>query len=217
MPGLLVELDLVGRTAVVVGFGAVGRRRASRLLEVGAQVIAIDPAPTSTDDPQVARVRHVREAYRAEHLERPDERAPDLVVAAATWEVNQEVTRDARRLGLWVNSASDPDSGNCSIPAVWRSEGLRVAVSTGGASPSLAMRLRDRIADVLGPSPGQMALLLQEIRPLVLSRIPDPAVRAEFFRRLSDPSWLEDLERDGPVAIRERILNEIHIWINSEA
>jgi len=63
--------------------------------------------------------------------------------------VNAAVAADATAAGIWVNSADDP--ANCSfiLPAVARRGTVTVAVSTGGASPALATRLRDDIASTV--------------------------------------------------------------------
>src|SRR5512135_3338654 len=103
MPGYPIELDLCGRTVLVVGLGAVGRRKAAGLLAAGAHVLGIDPA--ETDVPA--------EPYRPAHLE-----GISLAIAAASPEVNRQVVIDARELHIWVSSTSDPDEGDFTVPAV---------------------------------------------------------------------------------------------------
>src|SRR5262249_26535522 len=143
MPGYPVELDLSGRTALVVGLGAVGRRKAEGLRDAGARVVAVDPA--AVEPPEGVEVR--AEAYRAGHLE-----GVALAVAAATTEGNRRVVADAKAAGVWVNASSEPGAGDVALPAVWRDGGLTLTVSTAGASPALAAALRDRAAAALGPA-----------------------------------------------------------------
>src|SRR5262245_65841693 len=122
-----VFLDLTGKRVVVVGGGAVGRRKARTARDAGAAVVIVDPQ--APGEPGVA---HLAEAYRAEHLI-----GACLVFAAATPEVNARVVADAKAAGVWVNSATDPQHGDCFLPAVVRRGGLTIAVGTGGASPAL--------------------------------------------------------------------------------
>ena len=90
MPGYPIELDLSGRMVLVVGLGAVGRRKASGLAAAGARVIAVDPAAEGALSlPGAIEVRC--EPYRAAHLE-----GVTLAFAAATEEVNRQVVADAR-------------------------------------------------------------------------------------------------------------------------
>jgi siroheme synthase (precorrin-2 oxidase/ferrochelatase) len=60
--------------------------------------------------------------------------------------VNAQVAGEADALGLLCNVADDPQAGGFHLPAVHREPGLVVAVSTAGASPARAKRLRDQIA-----------------------------------------------------------------------
>ena len=99
MPSYPIELDLRGRTVLVVGLGAVGRRKAEGLRDSGARVVAVDPKPVGA--PEGVEVR--AEAYRAGHLS-----GVALAVAAATPDVNRRVVADAKAAGVWVNSSSEP-------------------------------------------------------------------------------------------------------------
>ena len=193
MPTYPVELDLSGRTVVVVGLGTVGRRKAAGLVEAGARVLGIDPQ--TREGPTGVELR--AEKYRIQHLD-----GASLAFAAATPEVNREVVADARRRGLWVNSASDPGSGDFSLPATWRDGPLILTVSTSGASPALASLLRDRAASALGPAAAGLARLLLDIRPEVLGRISDPAARRRALTEAADPRWLDLFEREGAEVVR---------------
>jgi siroheme synthase-like protein len=200
MPPYPIELDLTGRVALVVGLGAVGRRKASGLVEAGARVIGVDPR--AEGGPAGVEVR--REPYRAGHLE-----GACLAFAAATAEVNGLVVADARRAGVWVSSASDPASGDFTLPAVWRDGPVTLTVSTSGASPALAALLRDRAADVLGPAAAGLASILAELRPLALARVADPEARRRLLAGWADPRWLAVWESEGPEAVRREFLRAL--------
>ena len=64
-------------------------------------------------------------------------------------DVDAAVAADATAAGLWVNAADQPADCSFILPAVARNGPLAIAVSTGGASPALARRLRDRAATLL--------------------------------------------------------------------
>src|SRR4051794_2075183 len=120
MPGYLIELDLRGKTAVVVGLGRVGRRKAGDLVEAGGRVVSIDP--DAAPELEAAGLIVRRQPYRTEHLD-----GAALVIAAAPPEVNRAVVADARAAGIWMNAASEPDEGDYRVPAVWRDGPLAVA------------------------------------------------------------------------------------------
>lgn len=136
-----VFLDLTGVEVLVVGGGPVGLRKATGLAEAGARVTVVSPDLVDGFAGVVDRIE--RRPYRS------GEAAQYQLVMTATSDpvVNAEAAADAKAAKVWINSADDP--GNCTfiLPAVARRGLISVAVSTRGASPSLAGRLRDIIAE----------------------------------------------------------------------
>ncbi len=176
-----VTLDLRGRTVVVIGYGAVGRRKAAAA--AGAEVRIVDPA--------------INDAYRADHLN-----GATLVFACATPAVNARVVADCRALGIWVNSATDPTVGDFTLPAVFAVGDLSIAVGTGGASPALARRVRDRLAGQFDAAFGSWVTLLNEIRGEVLATVPDPDRRRTLLDDFADWPWLDRIRAEGVEAVR---------------
>jgi len=204
MSGYPIELKLEGRTAVVVGLGTVGRRKAAALVAAGARVIGVDPAAGNLDLTTLAGIKVVTQPYGAEQLH-----GASLVIAAGPAEVNRQVVADAHRIGAWVCSTSDPDAGDFTVPAVWTSGPLVLTVSTSGASPALAAALRDRAAQALVPAAAGLASLVAELRPLVLDRLSDPLTRRRIFQDWADPRWLSLWTEQGPDAVRQALLRRI--------
>ena len=202
MPGYPLELDLSGRRVLVVGLGAVGRRKLAGLIAAGARVLGIDPAAEPEGWPAGVEIR--REAFRAEHL-----CGVSLAFAAGPAEVNAQVVAEARRLGVWVNAASDPEAGDFTLPAVWREGPLTLTISTSGASPALAAALRDRAAQALGPDCAAFVTLLAELRPEVLARVVDPDGRRQLLAGWADPRWLELWRVQGPETVRRTLREEL--------
>lgn len=200
MRGYSINLNLNGRTVLVVGLGRVGRRKARTLREAGARVIGVDPAAGSLDPDAVSGIELVAESYSSQHLQ-----GVCLVIAAGPAEINRQVVADARRMGVWVCSSSEPEEGDFTVPAVWTSGPLVVAVSTSGASPALARVLRDQAAAALGPAAAGLTELLAELRPLVLERLADPLARRRVFEKWAEPRWLSLWTEQGPDAVRQAL------------
>jgi siroheme synthase-like protein len=131
-------------TAVVVGGGSVGTRKAMSLVEAGAQVRVVSPdvTPELEEAERARNLTIVRKPYSAEHLGR------SLLVVAATdsREVNARIAVDAHASGKLVNITDYPDEGNFHTMAVHRSGDVTIAVSSGGV-PGAASRIRDAIAE----------------------------------------------------------------------
>ena len=136
--------NLRGALAVVVGGGAVGGRKLRGLLAVGAAVRLISPAAT----PELRALADRGTITWHARPYQPDDLAGARLVFAATDQraVNAQIADDAAAMGILCNVADDPHAGDFHLPAVYREPGLLVAVSTAGASPMRAKRLRDQIA-----------------------------------------------------------------------
>jgi precorrin-2 dehydrogenase/sirohydrochlorin ferrochelatase len=131
-------------SAVVIGGGSVGTRKALALADAGASVQVISPivSPELEEAERLRRVTIVREAYHARHIDR----ATLVVAATDSREVNAQIAVDANSRGKLVNITDYPDEGNFHTMALHRSGDVTIAVSSGGV-PGAAARIRDAIAE----------------------------------------------------------------------
>jgi siroheme synthase-like protein len=140
-----IFLDLSGRRCVVVGGGEVANRKARKLLQARASVVVISPEL----QPELESV--AVEVHRRPYEEGDLEGAYLAFAATDSREVNARVAREAKERGVPVNVADRPSDGDFALPSTLRRGGLQVAVSTGGASPTLARRIKDELEEVFGP------------------------------------------------------------------
>lgn len=137
-------LDLDGKRCVVVGGGGVANRKARKLLQARAKVVVVSPEVKPELESVAVEVR--RRPYEKGDLE-----GAFLAFAATDRrEVNAAVAREAHERGILVNVADEPSEGSFALPSTLRRGQLQVAVSTGGASPKLAQRIRRELEDVFG-------------------------------------------------------------------
>jgi precorrin-2 dehydrogenase / sirohydrochlorin ferrochelatase len=171
-------LDLEGRSCLVVGGGSVGLEKAQGLLECGASVTIV--APQIVAELQQLPVERIRRSYRSSDLD-----GRYLVVAATSvTSLNRHVYTDAEERSILCNVVDVPELCSLILPAVHREGPIAVAVSTGGASPALAQRLRDEIARVVRPEHADLARSLRELRPWAKRHLPTYEARRDYFRRL---------------------------------
>ncbi len=190
---LPVLLNLSGKLVVVVGGGAVGARKLSAVLEGGAAVRLVDPRPALALPPAVT---HLAEPYRAEHLT-----GAALVFACATPDVNARVVADCRAGGVWANAASSPAEGDFALPAVIRRGAFTLAVGTGGASPALARRIRERLEAEFDQAFADWVRVLAVARGEVLAAVPDADRRRALLDSFADWEWLARLRAEGSDAV----------------
>jgi len=171
-------LDLEGRSCLVVGGGSVGLEKTRGLLDCRAHVTVV--APSFVDELHELDAELVPRRYRSSDLN-----GRFLVVAATSDTlVNRRVFRDAEAHSLLCNVADVTELCSFILPAVLRRDPIAIAVSTGGASPALAQRIRDDIGDLVQPEHVELAQKLRELRPWVRAQFPTYEERRKFFADL---------------------------------
>ncbi|HTB40434.1 MAG TPA: siroheme synthase CysG [Reyranella sp.] len=163
MKHLPLFFDLAGRRVVVVGEGAAADRRADLVRSAGADVRRIVSPTVQASD------------FRG---------AVAAFIATGDADRDAAAQRAAKSIGVPVNVADRPVLCDFILPAIVDRDEIVVAVSTGGASPTLATLLRGRIEAVLPERLGAVARLAATFRAQVNALIAEPARRRGFFRRL---------------------------------
>ena len=186
-------LDVCGLRCVVVGGGRVATRKVRALVDAGAAVRVVSP-----------RVCPELEALAAEagvELRAtafgPAEVEGAVLAFAATDDaaVNEAVAREALARGVLVNVVDQPELSTFIVPAVLSRGKLQVAISTGGASPAFARRLRERLEGILSPRLAAYMDTMAEVRALVIEQVAGQRERARIFEALaSDDSFKSYLE-----------------------
>ena len=139
-----VNLNLAGRSVLVVGGGRIAFRKTEQILPTGARITVVAPEIRSEfDGLDVVRVRR---GFRDADLDG----VRLVITATGVRKVDQAVFDGAERRGVWVNSADDPERCTFTLPAVVRRGALMVTTSTAGASPALSSFLRGRLGEMLG-------------------------------------------------------------------
>lgn len=181
MGGYPVILKLEGMRCVVVGGGPVAERKTAGLLEAGAgsiTVISLSFTQRLQLLAEEGRIRAEMKAYAKSDLE-----GANLVFAATdSREVNARIARDAAEAGILANTADEGAGGTFVTPALVRRGDLLLAVTTSGASPILAARIRRELEERYGP-PYEAALReLKRLREQLKASVPDPGERRELLR-----------------------------------
>jgi siroheme synthase-like protein len=170
-------LDLEGRSVLVVGAGRVALEKVQGLLDCGARVTVV--APDAVPELLALPVEWLERRYQSADL-----RGRFLVVAAtSSTPLNRRVHADAESRGVFCNVVDVPELCSLILPAVHREGPIAVAVSTGGASPALAQRIRDDVAGLVGPRHAGLAEELRGLRLWAKENLPTYEARRDWFRR----------------------------------
>ena len=198
-----VFLDLRGRRAVVIGGGAVAEQKVHGLVGAGAHVtvVSTDVTPALGALARRNAIEHKRRPYR-----RGDLKGAWLAIAATDDRgTNGAVWAEAEQLGVPLNAVDDLEHCSFIAPAVHREGDITVAVSTAGKSPALAVRLRQRIARLVGRAEARLCELLGELRPGLAERVPDTPARTALWYRIVDSDVIDFLRRGDVEGARRRI------------
>ena len=174
-----LQLNLSGRLCVVVGGGAVGRRKLAGLLRAGARVRLID-ADAASVPPAVDALEFLPRPYRDGDL------AGAFLAFAATDKpaVNAAVAAEARRRGIPVNRADSAADSDFLLPANLRRGDLLFSVASGGRSPALAAILRDQLAEHFGREWGAVLDIAAALRRKRLTPLEQTKYNHKVLRRL---------------------------------
>ena len=198
-------LRLTGRRCVVIGGGDVGLEKVEGLLACDADVTLVAPQ-THPELVQLALEGSIRWEQREYE---PDDLDGALIAIAATddTDLNVRVFEDAEARSMLVNVVDVPPLCNFILPAIFRSGPLAIAISTAGASPALAKRMRDQIAEEYGEPYARLAELLNEVRGWAKGTLATYRDRKEFFEAIvnGDPDPIELLRQGDERAVRDLI------------
>ena len=191
-------LNLEGKRALVVGAGRVGLEKIRGLLACEANVVVVAPEA----DPEVEGLAENNELTWVQKSFEPADLDGCLLVIAATADtgVNTAVFEEADSRSMLVNVVDVPSLCNFVLPAISRRGPIAIAVSTSGASPALAKRLRREIDERVGAEYALLASLLDEQREWAKEALPTYDDRRAFFESIveGEPDPIE-LLRDGAV------------------
>ena len=204
-PFYIACLRLTGRLCVVVGGGDVGLEKVEGLLACGGEVTLVAPEA----HPELAQlalegsIRWHQRGYRSEDLDG----CLIAIAATADSEVNIRVFEDAEARAMLVNVVDVPPLCNFILPAIVRTGALAVAISTAGASPALAKRMKREIAELFGEPYAQLAILLNDARGWAKATLPTYQDRKEFFESIvgGEPDPIELLRTGDLGAVRDLI------------
>ena len=182
MEQLPVFLNLRGWPCLVVGAGQVGAGKAEVLATAGGRVRVVAPEVCESAA-ELANDGLVE--LRRGRFEESDLDEQRLVVAATdNRDLNRRIVDLAESRGTLANSASDARIGHFSMPAIVDRSPVLAAVSTGGASPSLARYVRARLETLIPQSFGRLAELARDARPEVNARLTRISDRRAFWDRV---------------------------------
>jgi precorrin-2 dehydrogenase len=195
-----VFLDLSGKDCLVIGEGFEIPVKVEALVDAAANVSYIHP----TADPKIEALANAGLIeWERRDFEREDLRDRFLVITDR--EDNAEIFRIAEQNRTLCNSVDDPQNCRFSFGSVHRQGELSIAISTNGWAPAVAVRLKERLQREIGPEYAAFLAILKEMRPEIISRLPEFAARRELWYRIVDSDALELLRKGRTVEAEAQV------------
>lgn len=190
-----IFLDLKDKHVSVIGGGDVALRKVHDLIEAGAFVTVVSPAL----HPELLRLSEERDnpiIIRRDYYPGDLEGAVLAFSATDSAEINAAVYREASERGIFINAVDDPEHCSFIIPSSFTRGDLTVAVSTGGASPAMAAKVRRLLERSLPENIGDMLEALKESRNILKDHQDfkglDPQKRGDILKAIVSSDRLLD-------------------------
>jgi precorrin-2 dehydrogenase/sirohydrochlorin ferrochelatase len=204
-PFYIACLRLKGRRCLVVGGGEVGLEKVEGLLACDAEVVLVAPEA----GPELEALAREGSIHWEPREYVPSDLEGTFLVIAATdvSEENIRIYHDAERRAMLVNVVDVPPLCNFILPAILRTGPLAIAISTAGASPALAKRMKREISELFGDEYARLAVLLNEARGWAKGTLPTYQDRKEFFESIvnGQPDPVALLRDGDEQAVRDLI------------
>jgi siroheme synthase-like protein len=205
-PFYIACLKLTGRRCVVVGGGEIGLEKVEGLLACDGDVtlIAPDAVPALAELAAEGSIRWERRTYAG-----PADLEGVFMVIASTddTDVNIAIYEDAERRAMLANIVDVPPLCNFILPAIVRTGPLAIAISTAGASPALAKRMKEEVSELFGVEYARLAVMLNDARGWAKGTLPTYQDRKAFFEGIVNgrPDPIELLRAGDEQAVRDLI------------
>ncbi len=157
-----IFIKIKGKRCIVLGGGEVALRKVKMLLECEADVTTISPEFHR----EISRLSKEKEIHLIQREYKPGDLKDAMIAIVCTdvKKVNRKVVDEAKKAGVLVNVADDPELSDFIIPSFFRRGNLTVAVSTAGVSPALAKKIRTKLEKDFGEEYASLLSLIGEVR-----------------------------------------------------
>jgi uroporphyrin-III C-methyltransferase / precorrin-2 dehydrogenase / sirohydrochlorin ferrochelatase len=202
-----VFFDLTGQRVLIVGGGEVALRKVTLLERTGALItlVAPDIAPELLERGAAGTLKIARREFVPDDLEG----VRLVIVATSRRAVNRWIANLSESRNIPVNVVDDREASRFIVPAIIDRDPVLVAISTGGTSPVLARRLRERLEALIPARIGELASWLKALRRTTRRKLRDTDERRRFFEAVVDGPAARrfvDGDQQGALRIAQQLL-----------
>ncbi len=210
-----VNLKIETRLCLVIGGGTVAFRKMQGLAGQGAYLRIVSPQLLPELEEFV--VKHKIEWFNRGYVEGDLQGAFLAFAATDDHKIQLLIKQDAARYGVLLNSADDPLGSHFHVPAHFRRGKMLVTVSTGGGSPALSKKIREKLELDIGHGYAAVVDLLFLVRQHVVGEDGDPAAHRDLFYRLLEADVVELILAENWFELQMLLLQELPEQVDAVA
>nr|WP_295972154.1 NAD(P)-dependent oxidoreductase [uncultured Bacillus sp.] len=187
-----VYLQLQGKKAVLIGGGKIAERKIAGLLSAGADITVISPELT---EQLRDLVREGKIIWRQKKFSPDDIEGAFLIIAATNERPVNLAVKQAAAPHQFIALSDSAEQSDFILPSVIKRGKLIITVSTSGASPILAKKMKNEIAAQYGPDYREFVEFLFDTRKWILQQIKDPELKQQLLTAITEPAFLHSKNR----------------------
>ncbi|GAE95106.1 siroheme synthase [Gracilibacillus boraciitolerans JCM 21714] len=180
-------INLTDKEIVIIGGGKVAERRLRHLLDYKESLTIISPDVTDIMHEMIAvnKINWINTSFKSNYLAE----AHLIIIATNDKKINNQIIQQAPKTA-WINAAHHADRGTIHFPIILKRGRLQIAISTDGASPLLAKRIKKEIDSLLPENYESYIDFLYEARQLIKQIKLDPAEKRRLLQDIvEDPIY----------------------------
>ncbi len=206
---MFIDFKVDGKKVVVVGGGSEGFRKIQNFLDSTAEIIVVSCEFSEGIRSIAAQGKIVLKQVQIVDVKKFIEQLnpkPDLLLAVTDNSVlNSQLVLEAKTVGCLVYCVSDPSLSDFIFPAVARVGDVKIAVSTGGRSPAIAMELRQRIEEFVTLDDLLGIELQAYLREVFKNSIADQRVRSRFLNEILNNVNIKQALKEGNICVAKEL------------
>lgn len=200
-----ITLRLTGKKIVVVGGGKVAERKITGLIGTQADITVVSPE-VSTKINKLAAAGEINWLAKAFVIE--DSKDAFMIFAATNdQEVNQAIKNAAEAHQL-VTIADDPEGSDFQVPAKIKRGRMTIAVSTGGASPTLARNIKAQLEQEFDDRYDNYLEFLFQARQQIVQEVADPFLKRKLLKAIASPAFFTSQNRQADFLVLYKDLTQ---------
>lgn len=188
-----IYLNLMDKKAVMIGGGKVAERKVKGLIEAKADITIVSPELTE-------KLHHYylqgTITWKKKTFSADDILDAFLIITAVNDAKVSLAVKKAANPNQLLNLADHPEESNFILPSVYKQGKLNISISTSGASPILAKKIKQNLSNLYGPEYKEYVDFLYKCRKWILQEIQDPELKKSLLSAITEQDFLTSTTRE---------------------